>query len=103
MIQNAVDEKLSCAVERHEVQIKSLQHQIDEIKTVTKEIKTITETLILLTGELKHTNENLQNHDARISSLENVPKLRLNTVVNAVITALCSGACGYVLAHFFGI
>lgn len=98
-----IEETLACMAQRHEIQIKGLQHQINDIKGVTREIKTIGETLILLTGELKHTNENLQNHSTRITALENVPKTRMSTAINAVITAVCSGFCGYILAHFFSI
>lgn len=90
----------SLAVERHEAQIKSLQHQIDDVKEVTKEIKTMSETLIVLTEELKHTNDTLRFHEGRINSLELTPKTRWNTVVNAALTAIVSGAVGYALAHF---
>lgn len=90
---------LALAVERHEMQIRSLQHQINDIKEVTKEIKTMNETLIVLTEELKHTNDALRCHEDRINVLELTPKNRWNTVVNSILTAAVSGLVGYVLAH----
>lgn len=89
--------------ERHEMQIKSLQHQINDIKEVTKEIKTMNETLIVLTEELKHTNNTLKSYDDRLDTLEVMPKNRWNTLVNAVLTAIVSGLVGYAVAHFVGM
>jgi flagellar capping protein FliD len=85
------------------MQIKSLQHQINDIKEVTKEIKTMNETLIVLTEELKHTNNTLKSYDDRLDTLEVMPKNRWNTLVNAVLTAIVSGFVGYAVAHFVGM
>ena len=89
--------------ERHEMQIKSLQHQINDIKEVTKEIKTMNETLIVLTEELKHTNNTLKSYDDRLDTLEVMPKNRWNTLVNAALTAVVSGLVGSAAAHFVGL
>lgn len=96
-------DEIALCVERHQMQIKSLQHQIDDIKEVTKEIKTMSETLIVLTEELKHTNDTLKTQDGRINALELAPKNRWNTLINAVLTSVVSGLIGYVLAHFVSI
>ncbi len=96
-------DEVALTAERHEMQIRSLQHQINDIKEVTKEIKTMNETLIVLTEELKHTNDTLRAHDSRLDTLEMMPKNRWNTLVNAVLTALASGLVGYVLAHLVGM
>lgn len=96
-------ERLALASERHEMQIRSLQHQINDVKDMTKQMKTMGDTLITLTGELKHTNESLKDHNERITNLEGVPKMRVNTVINAVLTAAASALAGFALAHFFGI
>ncbi len=96
-------DEIALGVERHQMQIKSLQHQIDDIKEVTKEIKTMSETLIVLTEELKHTNDTLKTQDGRINALELAPKNRWNTLINAVLTSVVSGLIGYVLAHFVSI
>lgn len=96
-------ERIALCSERHEIQIRSLQHQINDIKSITKEIRDMGETLIVLTGELKHTNESLKNHNTRITDLENVPRSRVNTVVSSVLTAVTSALIGYALAHLFGI
>ena len=96
-------DEIALGLERHQMQIKSLQHQIDDIKEVTKEIKTMSETLIVLTEELKHTNDTLKTQDGRINALELAPKNRWNTLINAVLTSVVSGLIGYVLAHFVSI
>ena len=96
-------DEVALTSERHEMQIRSLQHQINEIKEVTKEIKTMNETLIVLTEELKHTNDTLQLHDSRLNALELIPKNRWNTLVNSLMTAMASGLVGYALAHFVAL
>ena len=40
-------------LERHDQHIKSLQHQVDELKEVQHEIRTMNETLVTLTAEIK--------------------------------------------------
>ncbi len=96
-------DEVALTAERHEMQIKSLQYQINDIKEVTKEIKTMNETLIVLTEELKHTNNTLKSHDDRLDILEATPKNRWNTLVNAILTAVVSGLVGYAAAHLFGM
>ena len=93
-------DEVALLAQRHEMQIGSLQHQINDIKEVTKEIKTMNETLIVLTEELKHTNDTLKTHDGRINALELTPKNRWNTLINALLTSAVSGIIGYALAHF---
>ncbi len=96
-------DEVALSAQRHEMQIRSLQHQINDIKEVTKEIKTMNETLIVLTEELKHTNDTLKTHDGRIDALELAPKSRWNTLINAVLTSAVSGLVGYALAHFVSV
>lgn len=96
-------DEVALTSERHEMQIRSLQHQINDIKEVTKEIKTMNETLIVLTEELKHTNDTLRSHDDRLDTLEIMPKNRWNTLVNTSLTSLISGLVGYALAHLVGM
>ena len=81
-------DEVALTAERHEMQIKSLQHQINDIKEVTKEIKTMNETLIVLTEELKHTNEHLKRHERKIEEIDSAPKNRMQQIVTAIIAAL---------------
>lgn len=78
-------------LERHDQHIKSLQHQVDELKEVQHEIRTMNETLVTLTAEIKHTNEHLARHERQLEEIEQQPKARLNQIVTAIIAALAGG------------
>lgn len=96
-------EETRVMLERHEQHIKSLQHQVDDLREVQAEIKTMNESLINLTAELKNTNEHLERHEQKIDAIEAAPRARLNQIVTAiiaalagvVITAIVSGAIHY--------
>ena len=89
------------ALERHDQHIKSLQHQVDELKEVQHEIRTMNETLVTLTAEIKHTNEHLARHERQLEEIEQQPKARLNQIVTAIIAALTGGLISTGLAALF--
>ncbi len=95
-------EEVFVALSKHEQSIKALQHQINEIKNMTKELQVMNTSLTELTSELKHTNENMTDHSRRLDALEAVPKNRLEKVIGSVLSALASGAAGYLLAQLIG-
>lgn len=81
-----------CVVlERHDQHIKSLQHQVDDLKGVQSEIKVMSETLITLTNEIKHANEHMARQEQRIEEIEKQPRARLNQITTAIIAALAGG------------
>lgn len=84
-------EEVKIILERHDQNIKSLQHQIKELKFVHNEIKTMSETLVALTNEVKHTNEHLARHEKKLEQIENQPRQRLNQIITAIIGALAGG------------
>ncbi len=95
-------EEIFMSLSRHDQSIKSMQHQIDDIKNMTDELKVMNTALTELTSELKHTNQNILDHNRRISALEQIPKNRIEKMTGAVLSALISGIIGYLLAHMIG-
>ena len=81
-------EETRVMLERHDQHIKSLQHQIDDLREVQGEIKTMNESLATLTVELKNTNEHLRRHEEKIDAMEAAPRARLSQIVTAIIAAL---------------
>lgn len=84
-------EEVCVVLERHDQHIKSLQHQVDDLKGVQSEIKVMSETLITLTNEIKHTNEHMARQEQRIEEIEKQPRARLNQITTAIIAALAGG------------
>ena len=90
-------EEVNIVLERHDQHIKSLQHQLDDIKEVQREIKVMNGTLIELTAELKHTNEHLSRNEADINEIKAQPYLRLAQIKTAIISAISSGIIGAII------
>ena len=88
-------------LERHEQRIQVLEREISVMKEVQSEIRSMNETLVVLAGELKHTNEHLGRHEQKITEIENVPRIRTREVVTAVIIALASFAVTALLGAIF--
>ena len=91
-------EEVCIVLERHDQHIKSLQHQVDDLKGVQSEIKIMSETLITLTNEVKHTNAHLERQEQKIEEIERQPKARLNQIVTAIIAALSGGIISAVIS-----
>lgn len=84
-------EDIEVVLERHEQRIKTLERDISDLKAVQVEIRSMNETLVTLTTELKHTNENLRKHERKLDEIDNQPKQRLQQIVTAIIAALAGG------------
>ncbi len=95
-------EEIFISLSKHEQSIKALQHQIDEIKNMTKELRVMNTSLTELTSELKHTNQNILEHNRRLNVLEEIPKHRTEKVLGAILSAVASAAVGYFLAFLVG-
>ena len=91
-------DEINVILTKHDQNIKSLQHQINELKGVQEEIKSINEILVTLTNELKHTNEHLKRHEKKIEEFDNAPKNRLNQIITAIISALAGGFITAIIA-----
>ncbi len=80
-------EEIKILLERHDQNIKMIKKELSDLKAVQSEIRTMNETLVTFATELKHTNEHLSRHEEKIDAIEAQPKLRLQQIVTAVISA----------------
>ena len=63
-------EEIEVVLERHEQQIKTLERDMTDMKTVQAEIRSMHDTLVTLTTELKHANEHLARHERKIDEID---------------------------------
>lgn len=84
-------EDVQIVLERHEQQLKILKRDVSDLKAVQAEIRTMNETLVTLANELKHTNEHLARNEQKIDALESQPKMRVQQITTAIISALAGG------------
>ena len=75
-------------LERHELRLETLERDIRELQDIRSELKTMSETLVELATEMKHTNEHLTRNEKKIDLIENQPKIRLQQISTAIISAL---------------
>lgn len=94
-----VTEEIPVALERHEQMLRSVQHQVNELKEVQREIKKMNEVLINLTSEIKHTNVSLLCQDERLTELEKIPSKRMDALIAAALSALVGGVLGFILSN----
>lgn len=83
-------EEIHVLLERHDQNIQILQKQVTDLYQVQKEIRAMNETLITLANEIKHANEHLARHEEKIDEMESRPRVRLNQIAAAAVTALTS-------------
>lgn len=84
-------EEIEVVLERHEQQIKTLERDMMDMKTVQAEIRSMHDTLVTLTTELKHANEHLARHEQKIDEIKSVPGQRMQQIVTAITAALAGG------------
>ena len=77
-------------LERHEGRLLLLEREVEELRSVQKEIRAMNESLVVLTNELRHTNEHMKSHGKRLGELERAPGARLREVTTATIAALAA-------------
>lgn len=94
-------EDVQIVLARHEHQIKTLENDVSGLKAVQSEIRSMNETLVTLANELKHTNKHLARHEKKISEIEDIPKMRLQQIVTAIIAALAGGIISIFIGQVF--
>ena len=77
-------------LERHEGRLLLLEREMKELRSVQKEIRAMNESLVLLTNELRHTNEHMKSHGKRLGELERAPGVRLREVTTAAVAAIAA-------------
>lgn len=94
-------EDVAIVLERHEQKIKKLEEEFSDLRAVQEEIKSMNKALITLTAELKHTNEHLAKHDVKIDEIEKQPKIRLQQIATAIISALSGALITTIISFMF--
>lgn len=84
-------EEIEVMLQRHEQQIKTLERDMTDMKTVQAEIRSMHDTLVTLATELKHANEHLARHEQKIDEIKDIPGQRMQQIVTAIIAALAGG------------
>ena len=79
---------LKIVLERHEQRLKTLERDVKELQDIRSELKTMSKTLVELAAEVRHTNEHLARNEKKIDLIENQPKMRMQQIVTAIISAL---------------
>ena len=83
---------------RGESSIKSAHHRIDNLEKLANSVHDIALSTNQLATETKALREDYAKADERIENLESKPVKRYETVITALLTGLCSGVAGYLLA-----
>ena len=80
---------------------KSNTHRIDKLEPIVDEIHTMSNTMVQLVQEVKHTNETVNNLDAkvdrmdsRVDEMERTPAKDAKTYKTTAITAIISTIAG---------
>lgn len=84
---------------------KSNTHRLDKLELIVEEIHTMSNTMVQLVQEVKHTNEAVNNLDAkvermdsRVDEMERAPAKRFNNVKDAVLNNLLGAIVGFLIA-----
>lgn len=80
-------EDVKIILAKHEQRLSTLERDIKELQDIRSELKTMSETLVALATEMKHTNEHLERNEEKINLIENQPKVRMQQIVTAIISA----------------
>ena len=81
-----------------ESSIKSAHHRIDNLEKIADSVNNLALSTNQIAAETKALREDYAKADERIEELEDKPAKRYETVVTALLTALCSGLAGYLLS-----
>lgn len=92
-------EEVQIILERHEQRMKTLERDISDLKAIQNEIRTMNETLVTFATELKHTNEHLARHEKKIDVIENQPRMRMQQIITAIVSALAGGLISTILGQ----
>ena len=84
-------------LERHEQRITVLEREIRELRLVRDEIRAMNESLVILTTEIKHTNEHIKGHEGQLVEIERAPRARSREIVTAILAALAASAASLLL------
>ena len=106
-----MDEKLKLDHEKRlaavEARAKSNTRRIDNMEKVTEAVHNMSETLLVMTNEMKHTNENVKEIKEKVEAIESEPTIRMRegrkAFFNAFLGAIGAAAAAaffYAISHF---
>ncbi len=81
-----------------EAGIKSAHIRIDSLEKIADSMHEISISTNQTVAEIKALREDFKRADERIEELEKKPIKRYETVVTAILTAVCGGVVGYLVA-----
>lgn len=81
-----------------EQSIKSAHHRIDNLEKIADSMHEMSISTNQTVTEIKALREDFKKVDERIDKLEEKPIKRYDTIVTAIITAICGGVIGYLLS-----
>ena len=89
-------------MERHEQRLKTLERDVKDLQDIRSELKAMNEALVKLATEVKHTNEHLARNEKKIDLIENQPKMRMQQIITAIISALAGVIISATIGTLFG-
>lgn len=92
---NAIDIKMQC----HDDEIKRLNTRLIIVEDMTREIQKINTNIELMIQKMDMHHEELNEQGERINALEQVPKMRWNAVVQAIISVLIGSGMTLVIQN----
>lgn len=84
-----------------EASIKSAHHRIDNLEKLADSVNNLALSASQIATETKALREDYSKADERIGELEKKPVKRYETVITAVLTAICGGIIGYLASFIF--
>lgn len=90
-------EDVNVILERHDQHIKSLQHQIDDIREEAKEIHRLTESVSVIAQSMKDMNDKVDKIDTRLGAIEFQPLEELRDYKGSIIRAVITGVVGVII------
>ena len=81
-----------------ESSIKSAHHRIDNLEKMANSMHEMSISVNQTVAEIKALREDFKKDDERIEKLEEKPIKRYETVVTAILTAICGGVVGYLIS-----
>ena len=84
-----------------ESSIKSAHHRIDALQEMSKSIQDLALATTQIAAETKALREDYEKADKRIETLESKHIKRYETIITAILTAVCGGLVGYLLSFIF--
>lgn len=81
-----------------EASIKSAHHRIDNLEKLIESVNQMAISINQIVTELKAMRVDVNDVTGRVEDMEKKPIKRYETVITAILTAICGGVVGYLLS-----